>query len=193
MSSSTTTKKDHLKSAWSSFWKALALQIVLGWPLVTDGTPRGILDLELARRVERTREILDECWSSSPPYYLPAAVVLTDYWFVLAYMRLLLVLLRAHVMARNDDDSDNKPPLFIRNHHETAVWLGYRACQCVFGAGVLDGIENSCLLWQMFRGAGSRMSAVAFWAASIKFALLPFPILLLVVHWMVRRLAMTRV
>ena len=130
------SKKDHLKSAWSSFWKSLVLQIVLGWPLVTDRTPRGIVDLELARRVERTREILDECWSISP--YLLAALLVTDYWFVLAYMRLLLILLRAHVMVgkstRHAADSESRDACWIQKPASACSgpgsWTGSRTAAC---------------------------------------------------------------
>jgi len=170
------TDADRTRRSWSFFWKPLALQLVLGWPLVSvdNTTPYGIVDLEFARTATRTQEIL-----SSWPRFLPALVVVTDYWFILAYGQLLLALIWVHVVAPND-----RSPLI--QDSDWRVWIGNKARQCVIYTGFFDAIENFCMLGQMLFGAGAWFSSIAFWTATIKFGLLVFPCSLLLLHWIGR-------
>ena len=159
------------RSAWRGFWKPLALQIVVGVPLMTDITPKGIVDLELARTVDRTEEILNR-W----PSCIPAITILADYWFIATYCRLLLVLVHVRVNA-----------LAFLPHERTRFWVTNEVCRCVLFAGLADCLENLMLLLQIFFGAGNQLAAAAFWAASIKFGLLTVPLLLLAVVWFKRK------
>lgn len=146
-----------LRAAWNKFWFPLAVQVLLGVPLATEVAPRGILDFELARTQERAQEILNS-W----PSYVPVLDLLTDFWFIVAYFDLILVVCTLWVPRRSWPW--NKPI------------NGRFATLCAIVAALADVVETSALLWQTCLGTSDKLAATAFWGASIKFGMLVVPI-----------------
>jgi len=133
-----------------------SVQIGTGWPLVTKLTPLGIVDLELAKTVSRTEQILSVAWENM--VWLPVVNILFDFWFIVAYVQFYLVLLTFIQQKHSDDDK-------MLGHHfwlVTAVWV----------AGVSDGMENIALLSQLASAPHPIPALFSYCLAILKFTLL---------------------
>lgn len=137
----------------------LALEVALGvlnGPLRTPAAPLGIISFELARTATAATGMLAS-WPDAARATARLSL-LVDYLFLVAYPASLWLGCRT-VAAR----VQRRWPRVA----SVAVAAGWAAAL----AGVLDAIENAALLVQLAQGAGDAAAAVAFWSASIKFAL----------------------
>ena len=147
------------RTVWIALAATVALALVLvrlGAPLRTGAAPLGILSFEFAHTARTAAAILAS-WGEAArgAARLNLAV---DYLFLIAYATSLRLGCRAvasRVAAR-------------------WPWLAMLALAAGWGgvlAGALDATENAALLVQLRSGAAPVAAAIAYWCASIKFAL----------------------
>jgi len=126
----------------------------LGENLKTDEAPQGIVSLELAWSAARVDAILGS-WDESKRA-IAVRQTLWDYLFLVAYP--IAFSLSCVLISRCAFSS-------LKEFGIVLAWT-------VLFAGVLDAIENVCLLAMLHGGARSGLSQVATICASFKFALL---------------------
>ena len=162
---------------WASLAATIALEVVLGRlnaPLQTTVAPLGIVSFELAHAGGVAAAMIAS-WSESARATARTSLVV-DYLFLVAYPASLWLGCRA-VAARVQGRWPKVAGL--------AVALGWGAVV----AGGLDAVENAALLTQLASGASAAMAGIAFWCASVKFALVlaALPMALpAMVRWRVR-------
>ena len=149
---------------WLSVGVTIALELLLGRlnaPLRTTPAPLGIVSFELAH-AEGVAAAIMASWNAAARETARLNLVV-DYAFLIAYP--ISLRLGCRIVATRA--RDRWPRLA-----SVAAALGWGAVV----AGVLDAVENAALLRQLAAGPGSAMAAVAFWCASVKFALVAIAI-----------------
>lgn len=143
------------------FWFLVACTLVVmlvfsltGGPLATDSAPNGIVSLELAGTSSKTQTIL-ESWDQQAQL-LAAFGLGFDYLFMALYV---LTLGLACIWARDS----------LRESRWPFAGLGTPLAWVVLAAGVLDSIENACLMWQLIHGPADALARAAQVCAGIKF------------------------
>lgn len=172
------------------FFTFLALTItlfaifrVLDAPLRTDAAPNGIVSLELAGNPQTAREITDS-WKQlslllsavagqpdpnivNVPYVFAAFGLGMDYLFMPVYA---LTLAFGSLLA-------------ARRHKGILQSLGAVAGYAAFAAALFDAVENYALLQVLLGDIQSSYPAIAAFCAIIKFGLIAFVILFVLVAW----------
>lgn len=162
---------------WASLAVTIALEVVLGRlnePLRNSIAPLGMVSLELARTGGTSAAILAS-WNEVAQATARTSL-LVDYLFLAAYPASLWLGCRT-VVAR------------VQAHWPRVATVAARLGWGAVAAGGLDAIENGALLVQLSGGASAGAAGVAFWCASVKFALvvLALPVALTaLVPWRVR-------
>lgn len=123
--------------------------IVLKW---LDNPEPGIIAFELARTIENANAMV-ATWQSLDAVHLKKISLFFDYIFIIGYAGSLFIILQEWWQK------------------SAKKWVYYLSLLPIL-AGILDGIENFGLL-QIVYGNGTQFSAsLAFYCASIKFAIL---------------------
>lgn len=134
--------------------------IVLRW---VDNPPPGIIAFELAGTIENANQMVAQ-WEALNAIPLKKFSLFFDYIFILGYAGSLFLVFQEWWKR-----TDKK-------------WIMYFSYVPIL-AGILDGIENLGLL-QIIYGEGTQFSAsLAFYCASVKFALL-LPSILLMLYYL---------
>jgi len=137
----------------------------LGTPLTTSAAPSGIVSFELARTTANAQAMVAS-WDARAQLFAAFGLGI-DYLFMPSYaFTLALACLLA--VGRH-------PGVFAK----IGAWLGWSACL----AAILDAVENIGLWNSLLGPVGVPWTGIAFWCASIKFALILLGILYGLVGW----------
>ncbi|MBN2388498.1 MAG: hypothetical protein JXB85_15885 [Anaerolineales bacterium] len=150
-------------------WTLLLFAVfqALNAPLRTPAAPAGIVTFELARTPANAQAILDS-WSHCSTWTLAAFGLGFDYLFMPSYA----VTLALGVLVA----AGRHPGWFAR----LGAWMGWAA----FAAAILDALENLALFQIMLLSGAEVWPGMAFWCATIKFALLLAGILYGLTGWL---------
>jgi hypothetical protein len=135
----------------------IAIMTAQGAPLKTPVTPRGIGDLELAGTRECAETVL-KAWKSKPGGTRVAVVnTLLDFLFIPCYSTTLALI--CFLLARLTKRVSPLSMLFL-----LWGWL-------MWGAGILDVVENLCMLGMLAGSANALLARVAQVCATVKFVI----------------------
>jgi hypothetical protein len=142
----------------------------LDQPLRTPAAPSGIVSFELARTPEAASAML-ESWDESSRLFAAFGLGF-DFLFMPVYATALSLAV-----------------MIAADRRRGGVWsgLGKALAWGAFLATGFDMVENAALFHILLNGAFSAAPQVAFWCASIKFALLLAGLAYALVGWMFRQ------
>jgi hypothetical protein len=130
-----------------------------GDALRTDAAPAGIISYEFAGTVDRAQSILDS-WSPQTKIYAGFNLGL-DYLFLVAYSTTIAL---AVIWVASQLKTSQRFWISL------AVFLAW----ALWGAALLDAIENYALFTMLVNGAFEPWPQVAWWSALIKFTIVIF-------------------
>ena len=169
------SKKSEKKLTISLFFLVVVLIAAMKYfdlPLTNDVAPNGIVSFELAKELEVSKNILNS-WDTHAKTSAGMSMGL-DFLFLIIYASFIALLM--HKL--NESVWQNT------KIYKLVIILMYG----VFLAALFDAIENFALIKLLLGDLQQHWSSVAFYFASVKFALLIFGILFIVVSWIAKLL-----
>ena len=134
---------------------AMAVMNILDVPLKNEIASNGIVSFELAGSLQKSVDILNS-WNETAKLYAGLSLGF-DYLFMLVYSLLLYVLIK-HITSKFTN--------------KTILKFGNILAFLMLAAGLLDAIENYALI-QLFLGNLDQLfSTIAYYSASVKFAVI---------------------
>ena len=146
---------------------SLIVMSILDIPLKNEIASNGIVSFELAGSLQNSIEILNS-WDATAKLYAGISLGF-DYLFMLMYSLLLYVLVK-HISSKFTNTS--------------IVKYGNFLAMAMLFSGVLDAIENYALIRLYLGNLDQIFSTIAYYSASIKFSIIGFGILFIVISYL---------